>query len=98
MRSVLNAKSATGSNSLRYIYKKMKTTYNNVFIFFIFSVDEKEKEEMLKELRDAMIQNCLMTENIKAANEIKDQLPCTDKIENSQNVEKIKDVSSLILK
>ncbi|XP_032667455.1 E3 SUMO-protein ligase NSE2-like [Odontomachus brunneus] len=56
-----------------------------------YYVDEKEKEKMLKELRDAMIQNCLMTEKIKAANEIKDQLPCTDEVESSQNVGKIRD-------
>lgn len=69
---------------------------NNVFLFFIFSVNEKEKEETLKELRNTVLENYRITGEMKAANEIKDQLVCMDELQTEQNVKKIMNVNRIL--
>ncbi|EFN84318.1 E3 SUMO-protein ligase NSE2 [Harpegnathos saltator] len=53
--------------------------------------DKKERDKMLKELRDALVENCLMTKKITIANEIKDQLEYSEGIDSSQNIQTIMD-------
>lgn len=93
----LSVKSAAANNSLEiYLYKNLNIISNNILLFFIFS-DEKEKEEILKELRNIVIENCRTIGEIKAANEVKDELMCTDE-ESSEdrNVEKILEVNRVL--
>lgn len=75
---------------------KIRTQENknyDIFFFFVFSEDEKEREKILKELRNVVKENCLMIGKINVANEIRKQLIFPDDLDMSQSMEMIMKVN-----
>lgn len=52
-------------------------------------LDDEEGQKKLKELRDSLMKNCLESERIKAANEIREQLERMSELEPERKVEDI---------
>ncbi|XP_014482848.1 PREDICTED: E3 SUMO-protein ligase NSE2-like [Dinoponera quadriceps] len=55
-----------------------------------YYVDEKEREDILKELKNVVIENCRVTEQINATSQIKDQLGSIDELILDHDIKSIK--------
>lgn len=57
-------------------------------------LDDEEGQKKLNELRDSLMKNCLESERIKAANEIREQL---ERISELEPERKVKDITKVII-
>jgi len=64
--------------------------------YLIFSDNEEEKQNILKQLREVLIANCMESARIKAANEIKEHLECMSEFDSEEDVKNITIVMILL--